>query len=227
MFINISEKLKTTLSILFFAIFSITISPPSLNAHSGDTDFNGGHYDRKTGVYHSHSGSQSSRTTVTSRNGIKSRTTTRETKTWVAGKGVLNVGKYRKELPEVIEIINGSIIRVSDGDTIEIFHNGKIEKVQLYGINTPERNEFFGQDAQLFTDKMVTGKIVTVELLATDHSGQIVGLLMVDGINLNRELVHKGYASVNNSECIADYCAEWKEREEDARKRKYGLWASP
>ena len=32
----------------------------------------------------------------------------------------------------------GTVILVTDGDTITVVHNGKPEKIRLYGIDTPE-----------------------------------------------------------------------------------------
>lgn len=59
--------------------------------------------------------------------------------------------------------------RVIDGDTIEINYAGKIEKVGLIGVDTPETVhpnkpvEYFGKEASDFTRSLVEGKHVTLE----------------------------------------------------------------
>ena len=36
---------------------------------------------------------------------------------------------------------SGKLVGVADGDTIAVFHDGKGEKVRLYGIGTSHKNE--------------------------------------------------------------------------------------
>ena len=44
----------------------------------------------------------------------------------------------------------GIVILISDGDTITVVHDGKPEKIRLYGIDTPESKQAFGSVAQNF-----------------------------------------------------------------------------
>jgi endonuclease YncB( thermonuclease family) len=37
------------------------------------------------------------------------------------------------------------VIRILDGDTIEVLHEKKPERVRLYGIDCPEKGQAFGQ----------------------------------------------------------------------------------
>jgi micrococcal nuclease len=45
----------------------------------------------------------------------------------------------------------GKVVGVADGDTITVIHNGKGEKIRLYGIDTPEKRQAFGEKAKLYT----------------------------------------------------------------------------
>ena len=50
----------------------------------------------------------------------------------------------------------GRVVRVLDGDTIEVMSaKDKPVRVRLYGIDTPEKSQAFGQKAKAFTLSMV------------------------------------------------------------------------
>ena len=42
-------------------------------------------------------------------------------------------------IPAVSPAWQGKVVKVSDGDTIEVLHNGIAEKIRLYGIDCPEK----------------------------------------------------------------------------------------
>lgn len=45
----------------------------------------------------------------------------------------------------------GKVASVSDGDTINVMHDGKTEKIRLYAIDCPEKGQAFGKRAKKFT----------------------------------------------------------------------------
>ncbi len=51
----------------------------------------------------------------------------------------------------------GKVVGVADADTITVLHNGKGEKIRLYGIDIPEKKQAFGKKAKQLTSDMVTG----------------------------------------------------------------------
>ena len=104
-------------------------------------------------------------------------------------------------------------------------HNGKPEKIRLYGIDTPESKQAFGTGAKNFTYAMVYRKSVNVEPVTTDRYGRTVGIVHVDGNSLSEELVKSGYAWVYDRYCKKDMCDKWKQLEEAARQSKTGLWS--
>ena len=69
--------------------------------------------------------------------------------------------------PASAELTN--VIRVVDGDTIVVNHQGQNEKVRLIGVDTPETVDprrpvqYYGKEASAFTKKMLTGKQVRLE----------------------------------------------------------------
>ncbi|MBV5328866.1 MAG: hypothetical protein JZU65_14760, partial [Chlorobium sp.] len=49
----------------------------------------------------------------------------------------------------------GTVVSVTDGDTIKVLHDGKQEKIRLYGIDAPEKGQDFGQKAGDFTSALL------------------------------------------------------------------------
>ena len=89
------------------------------------------------------------------------------------------------------------MVGVADGDTITVLHDGRGEKVRLYGVDCPEKNQDFGQRAKEFASQNVFGKVVEVEPIDTDRYGRTVGLVYLDNkYSLNEALINSGYAWV-------------------------------
>jgi len=83
----------------------------------------------------------------------------------------------------------GEVVHVADGDTITVTRNGEKFRVRLYGIDTPEKTQYFGQNAKQFTSSQVMGKTVEVEEIDIDRYGRVVGLISVGDLVVNRHLV--------------------------------------
>jgi len=90
---------------------------------------------------------------------------------------------------------SGKVVGVIDGDTIDVMHLGKAERVRLYGVDSPEKNQAFGTKAKQFTSDQVFGKEVRVVVRDTDRYGRTVGdVFLPGGKRLNEELVRAGMA---------------------------------
>lgn len=88
----------------------------------------------------------------------------------------------------------GEVVGVMDGDTIEVLHNGKAERIRLQGIDCPEKAQAFGQRAKQATSELVFSRRVTVESHGVDKYKRTLGTVMLsDGTNVNRELVAQGW----------------------------------
>jgi len=106
-------------------------------------------------------------------------------------------------------------------------HDGKGEKIRLYGVDCPEKAQDFGQKAKQFCSDMVFGKTVDVESVVTDRYGRTVGIVRINGKCLNEELLRNGFAWQYKQYCDKSFCSEWKKLEEQARSSKAGLWSQP
>ena len=119
-------------------------------------------------------------------------------------------------------IITGKVIKVLDGDTIDIFYNNKPERIRFNGIDAPEKGMPHGQKAKQFVLDLAAQKIVSVNVTDTDRYGRSIGdITLPDGRNLNREVVKAGYAwwywKYSSDASLG-------ELETEARKARRGLW---
>lgn len=59
--------------------------------------------------------------------------------------------------------ISGRIVRVLDGDTVEVLETGnRLTRVRLAGIDAPEKSQPFGQRSRQELSTMVTQRTVTI-----------------------------------------------------------------
>ena len=121
---------------------------------------------------------------------------------------------------------SGRIVGVWDGDTIKVTHNGKVEKIRLYGIDCPEKAQPFGTKAKQSTSAIVFGKDVTIMEHGHDkYTRTLAEVLLPDGMNLNQELVKQGWCWWYRQYAPGDTVLEGLER--DAREGRTGLWVDP
>ena len=121
----------------------------------------------------------------------------------------------------------GKVTGVADGDTITVLHDGKSEKIRLHGIDTPERQQAYGNKAKALTNSLVRGRTIEVMPQTVDRYGRTVALVYVDGQSLNELLIRNGYAWVYQKYCKDSFCSEWSRLEELARSQKKGMWQDP
>lgn len=120
----------------------------------------------------------------------------------------------------------GRVVGVTDGDIIQVFHDGKAEEVRLWGIDCPEGGQAFSRRAKQATSGLAFGKMVQVYVKDADRYGQTVAeVILPDGRNLNRHLVRVGVAWWFRQHAPHDRDLERLEAE--AREARRGLWADP
>jgi micrococcal nuclease len=118
----------------------------------------------------------------------------------------------------------GEVVSVLDGDTIEVMHNGKAQRVRLYGIDCPEKGQPFGNNAKQAASTLVFAMEVTLEIHGKDKYGRILAdVLLADGTNVNQRLVRDGWCWWYRKYAPEDAVLEALEAQ--ARDTKIGLWA--
>jgi micrococcal nuclease len=119
----------------------------------------------------------------------------------------------------------GQTIDVADGDTITVLNqNNESVKIRLAGIDTPEGSQVYGNQATHFTVSKVSGKRVRIFPETTDKYGRTVAQVLINGENLNEQIVASGNGWVYRKYCTADYCNDWLKLERAARDAQIGLW---
>jgi len=119
------------------------------------------------------------------------------------------------------------VVRVIDGDTIEIAGGAHVRYI---GMDTPETDpkvEFYGPEAKAKNIEMVEGKLVTLEkdVSETDRYGRLLRYVYVDGVFVNGELVRLGYAEAVSYPPDTRYQWQLEQLEKEAKAAKRGLWS--
>ena len=87
----------------------------------------------------------------------------------------------------------GPVVSVLDGDTLEVLHNSRHERVRLSGIDCPEKGQAFGNKARQAVAAFVYGKQVMLQTHGQDRYGRTLAhVLLPDGTNINHQLVKEG-----------------------------------
>ena len=188
------------------------IVQPTAYPHSGRTDAQGGHTNKKTGEYHFHNKPES-KSTSKSPHAQQTTTVTRI----VDGDTI-----------KVFYLGNEESIRFIGIDTPESRVNKKTEK-------DAERNNQdikiiieMGKKATRYVKGLVKpGDLITIELdvQERDRYGRILGYVYLsNGKMLNEEIVKAGYAMIMTIPPNVKYKDRFLKAYQEARERKIGLW---
>lgn len=137
-----------------------------------------------------------------------------------------------------IRTIEGIVTKVSDGDTINVTDPlGTKLKVRLYGIDAPETEKSnkktgrvskpgqpFGEEAYQALNSKIYRKQVKLEIMAVDQYKRSVGIVYLNGKNINQEMVAEGLAWAYRQYLDRPHASEYIQAEEKARGKRLGLW---
>ena len=198
-------RLTVLLLLLFFV--QSTAYP-----HSGRTDAQGGHTNKKTGEYHYHNKPQSKSTSKSSHAQQKT------TVTRIVDGDTLKVISWGKE----------ESIRLIGIDTPESRVNKKTKKDAKRSGQDIETIIAMGKRATEYVESMVTpGDLITIEFdeQERDKYGRLLGYVYLsNGKMLNEEIVKAGYANVMTIPPNVKYKDKFLKVYKLARERKLGLW---
>lgn len=116
--------------------------------------------------------------------------------------------------------LEGKVISVTDGDTIKILTSKRQQiKVRLYGIDAPEKKQPYGAAAKRYLAELIAGKTVQIEEHGKDRYKCVLGIVYLDGKDVNEILVLNGYAWA-----FTKYSKIYESQEPQARSKGLGLW---
>ena len=130
-----------------------------------------------------------------------------------------------------------SVVKVIDGDTIDVMVNGTKERIRMIGVNTPETVdprkpvECFGREASSKTKSLLAGKKVILE--KDDSQGDrdkynrlLRYVVLPDSTNVNLALIEQGYAYEYTYNTPYKYQADFKNAQKLAMNQQKGLWGT-
>jgi micrococcal nuclease len=129
-----------------------------------------------------------------------------------------------------------SVVRVVDGDTVEVRVGGREETVRLIGIDTPETVdprspvECFGREASERTKALLpegAGVRLVADVEPRDQYDRLLAYVYRDdGTFVNLALVEDGYASVATYPPNVAHTSDFTAAAARARDEGRGLWAA-
>jgi micrococcal nuclease len=125
------------------------------------------------------------------------------------------------------------VTKVYDGDTVKVKGNGTQIKVRLMGIDAPELSHIRGKHGQLYAEeakryltKLVQNRLVELENCVPVGYDLYVGVIFLDGKNINLEMIRAGLAEVCSSESSEGFDLEpFFSTEKSAKEAKKGIWS--
>ena len=129
-----------------------------------------------------------------------------------------------------LQKMEGVVVAVNEGDSIAVKNDrsisGKVFKVRLADIDSPDISQSFGEQSRQFTHQLIYGKRVQVRYRNVDRYSRLIGeVIMGDGELLNEVIVRNGYAW--HYRVKAQENPTLSNLEYQAWKLKLGLWVQP
>lgn len=162
---------------------------------------------------------------------------------------VLNAHKNKKDYKapksKTNNFVRARVVKVVDGDTISVSISGKVHKIRMVGVDTPETVhpkkpvQYYGKEASNYTKSKLTGKTVYLQkdVRDTDKYGRLLRYVWIQrpssnnpskneviSMMYNAQLVKNGYGHVYTYPPDVKYIPIFRELESLARKNNIGLW---
>ncbi len=120
--------------------------------------------------------------------------------------------------------LQGRVMAVADGDTVDLLVGSQTHRVRLGGIDAPESDQAHGTVSRAALAWLCLGRTAELSVEDTDRYGRLVGQLRCQGQAVNARLVQQGHAWVypayNRDPTLNTLEAQ-------ARRERLGLWAQP
>jgi len=123
----------------------------------------------------------------------------------------------------------GVIINVVDGDTVHLLNDNQEKlKVRLHHIDAPELDQSYGKESKFALEQLILNKKVTVISDKKDKYKRLLGVISLDEVDVNLEMIKAGAAWHFKKYAKFDQAQEqyqiYDENEHQAKLKKIGLW---
>jgi micrococcal nuclease len=127
-----------------------------------------------------------------------------------------------------------TVVKIIDGDTIDVSIDGRVQRVRYIGIDTPEIahnsnqvDEPYGQEATTRNSVLVSGKTVRLEKDVSDTDGsRLLRYVYVGDLFVNAELVRLGLAKAAPYPPDTKLAGLFANLENQAKANKVGMFAA-
>jgi micrococcal nuclease len=124
-----------------------------------------------------------------------------------------------------LPVLTGRVIRIIDGDTLDVALSSGPIRVRMQGVDAPEQNQSGGRKAADWLRKRLAHQTVELEPVSQDRYGRMVAVINLSDRNINLELVKSGWAWAYRRYLRREdqpFCVA----ESQARQARRGVWAT-
>jgi len=124
--------------------------------------------------------------------------------------------------------------RVLDGDTVDVIYNNELMRIRLIGIDAPEtgggntKKECYADESKKYLTDLLNNDYVKLENDETqndkDRYDRSLRYVFLEELNINKDLVEKGYAKEYTFDKPYKYSEEFLNAEKSAINLKIGIW---
>jgi endonuclease YncB( thermonuclease family) len=132
------------------------------------------------------------------------------------------------DAPKSQPVLAAKVVKVNDGDSLEVMMDSGPARVRLSAIDTPEYDQPHGDKSSAALKALLpVGSPVELQVVTQDSFRRLVAVVWKAGgerININETMLREGHAwAYRRYMEDARFC----DLEADARDHKRGLWAQP
>ena len=135
-------------------------------------------------------------------------------------------------LSQTVDGAGHQVTRVHDGDTLKVRGDSGEFTIRLVGIDAPEKSKKKREPGQPFSQKateylagLVLNQSVDVKECGVDRYGRILGIVVLEGTDINQEMLKMGFAEAYRGKPVKGFdLAPYLDAEREAREAKKGMW---
>lgn len=125
---------------------------------------------------------------------------------------------------------SATVTRVYDGDTVDVELDGRVYRLRYIGVDSPERDEPFYEEAVDFNRNLVEDQIVVLvkDVSETDQYGRLLRYVYLpDGTFVNAALIRGGMARLVTFPPDVAQTDYLRDLQDQARADGVGMWSRP